>query len=269
MMTVLDDNIQATPSLGSVLRSEWIKIRSVRSTVITLGVMVILGIGISDLASLAGRAAVTRHAHHIINPVSQSLSGMLLAQIVIGVLGVLAFTGEISSNTIKTSVAAVPNRTVLLTAKLITFSVISVVVSEIVAFACFFTGQAIMSGPIATASISQPHVFGSVAGTGLYVALLSIFALSLGVIIRRSAGAISAFVGLYLVLPLLVAPLPSPYSTDISKFLPFNVARTLDTIATAGSSSTSFAPLTGFLLVTLYTAVMVGVAYYLLNKRDV
>jgi ABC-type transport system involved in multi-copper enzyme maturation permease subunit len=267
MTTVLDD-IQSSPSLSNALRSEWIKIRSVRSTVITLGVMIILGIGISDLASLAGRAAVSRHAHHIIQPVSQSLSGMLLAQIVIGVLGVLAFTGEISSNTIKTSVAATPNRTVLLTAKLITFSVISVVVSEVIAFVCFFTGQAIMSGPIATASLSQTHVLGAVAGTGLFVALLSVFALSLGVIIRRSAGAISAFVGIYLVLPLLVAPLPSPYSTDISKFLPFNIARTL-TATAAGSTSTSFSPLTGFLLVALYTAIVVGVAYSLLNKRDV
>lgn len=248
------------------VHAEWIKIRSVRSTMFTLLFMAILGVGISSLGALAVRAATNSgHLHHAINPVTHSLGGTLIAQIAIGVLGVLVFTGEISSGTLQSTFAAVPQRWKVLLAKVLVYFIIALIASEIVAFACFFAGQAIMSGVVTTANLSDPGVLRAVAGTGLYLPVIGVLALAIGVMIRRTAGAITAFVGIYLVLPLLVSALPSPYSTDIDKFLPFQVSQTmLSNVPVPGSLS----PWTGFFVVVAYTVILIIIAGSLLKARD-
>jgi len=264
MTTTTTTRTEAT--FWRTVHAEWIKIRSVRSTVFTLLFMVVLGVGISALGALAARAVTDHnHFHRVINPVTQSLGGTLIAQIAIGVLGVLVFTGEVSSGTLRSTFAAVPQRWKVLLAKVLVYFVIALVASEVVTFACFFVGQAIMSGVIPTATLSDPGVLRAVAGTGLYLPVIGVLALAIGVMIKRTAGAITAFVGIYLVLPLLVTALPSPYSTDINKFLPFQVSQVMLSNVPV---SNSLSPWTGFFAVVGYTVILVIVAGYLLNTRD-
>ena len=144
---------------------------------------------------------------HDFDATNQSLTGLALGSLTIGVLGVLMITGEYGSGTIRSSLAATPRRPLFLGAKTVVIAAISLIVGEILTFACFFTGQAILSGNAPVASLGQPEVLRALLLTGAYLALLGMFGLGLGVIIRHTAGAITAFVGVIFLLPVLLQPL--------------------------------------------------------------
>lgn len=267
-MTTTVDRSSSTlgPTFGRVLAAEWIKIKSVRSTVLTLVFMVVLGVGISALGAVAVHVAVSRHRIGPgFDPVASSLGGMLIAQIAIGVLGVLVFSAEVASGTIGATFAAIPNRWHVLIAKVLVYFVIALVAAEVVSVVSFLVGQAIMHGVVPTTSLSNATALRAVLGTGLIVAIVGVLALAIGVIVRRTAGAITAFVGVYLVLPLLVNALPSPYSTDISKFLPFQVAQVMMSSQPVANSLSAWV---GVAVVAAYAVIAVVVAGSLLSSRD-
>ncbi|KJE76957.1 ABC transporter permease subunit [Ferrimicrobium acidiphilum] len=255
-------------SFGDLLSSEWIKIRSVRSTVFTLLVTAVLTIGISSLGAFA-IAANWNHAgpgqRLAFDPTSRSLSGVLLGQLALGVLGILVFTAEVATGTISATFTAASSRSKVLVAKIVMFAIVAIIVAEIVSFASFFVGQAILSGTTPTASLGGTNVLRAVAGTGLYMALLALFALGLGVIVRHTAGAITTFVALVLVLPLLVTALPTSLSNDINKFLPFTIGRTLMSVH---SQPNTFSAWAGLAILAIYTVIIFLIANWRLTSRD-
>ncbi len=252
-------------SFGDLLSSEWVKIRSVRSTVITLLVTAVLTIGISSL----GAFAIAANKHHVnllaFDPTSRSLSGVLLGQLALGVLGILVFTAEVATGTISATFTAASSRSKVLLAKVVMFAIVAIIVAEIVSFASFFAGQAILSGATPTASLGGTNVLRAVAGTGVYMALLALFALGLGVIVRHTAGAITTFVAIVLVLPLLVTALPTSLSNDINKFLPFTIGRTLMSVH---SQPNTFSAWAGLGILAIYTVAIFLIANWRLTSRD-
>ena len=252
-----------------VLGTEWIKLRSVRSTVWTLLATVVIGIGLGAIVTSAQAARFdTRSlvAQQTFDPTRSSLSGFLFAQLAIGVLGVLIVSAEYSTGTIRATFSAVPRRPLVLVAKASLFGAIVFVVGEVVAFVAFFIGQGILTGHTPTASLSDASALRAVISAGLYLVVLGLLALGLAAIIRHTAAAISAFVGSLFVLPIIAAVLPSSFSDDVSRFLPQQIGTVMMTAHYHGSDT--FGPWTGFCLLCGYAAVSLVVAGVLLVRRD-
>jgi ABC-2 type transport system permease protein len=251
------------------LGTEWIKLRSVRSTVWTLLATAVIGIGLGAIVTSAQASRFdTRSpaAQQSFDPTRSSLSGFLFAQLAIGVLGVLIVSAEYSTGTIRATFSAIPRRPVVLAAKALLFGAITFAVSEVVAFVAFLIGQGILDGHTPTASLSDASALRAVISAGLYLVVLGLFALGLAAIIRHTAAAISAFVGSLFVLPIITAVLPSSFSNDVSRFLPQQIGTVMMTAHYHGSDT--FGPWTGFLLLCGYAAVSLVVACVLLVRRD-
>jgi ABC-type transport system involved in multi-copper enzyme maturation permease subunit len=251
-----------------VLASELTKLRTVRSTLWTIGLTIVLGIGLGAVATAATAARWDRMSvisRLTFDPTRTSLTGILLAQLAIGILGVLVVSAEYGTGTIRATFSAAPRRPLVLLAKTAVFGLVALVVGEIVSFAAFFVGQAILSGSAPHASLGGPDVARAVVGGGLYLAVLGLLALGLASVVRHTAGAISVFVGILLILPLIVAALPSSIGGPIGRYLPANIGVAMVSI-TPDSGSFSAWPALGVLCG--YAALALVLGGFLLTKRD-
>ena len=188
-----------------------------------------------------------------------------MAQLAIGVLGVLVITSEYGTGMIRATLAAVPKRPLVLAAKIIVFGAVALVVSEIVTFVAFFVGQSLLKSPVPHAALGQPGVLRAVVGSGLYLAVVGLLALGLGSLIRHTAGAISTFVGVLLILPLLLQAFPTSLQNSIAKFLPLTI---IGAMSASRSIPNSFAPWTGFMMLCIYSVVLLGAATIMFVRRD-
>jgi ABC-type transport system involved in multi-copper enzyme maturation permease subunit len=250
------------------IRSEWTKLRTVRTTWYCLLVVLAGSIAVGGLVSAAfaahwAKMSATERA--TFDPTFRSLSGLFLAQLAVGVLGVLAITAEYSSGMIRSTLAAVPGRREVLSAKVAALAPVALVVSTIACIGSFLAGQAILSGKGLGVSIAHPAVLRAVLGGGLYLTALALFGLGLGTICRRTAAGLSAFVGLVLVAPIVVRMLPSSWGNNIAKFLPSEAGQALVSVRTV---SNQLAPWTGFAVLCAWTAAALVVGGFLIARRD-
>jgi ABC-2 type transport system permease protein len=257
---------------GHLMLAEWTKIRSVRSTVWTLLLFVVLTVGFTTLftwltaSNWTGRDAATRNAAVVANPVGFILgAGIGLGQLTICVLGVLVITAEYSTGVIRSSLLAVPRRLPMLAAKAAVFAVLMVIVAEIVAFACFFIGSAILHSRVPV-TLSGPNVLRSVFGAGLYLTVLGLFALAVGLLIRHTAGAITTVIGIVLVLPILSGLLPGSWGAHINAYLPEQAGSLI--YSTHRDATALLSAWQGFGVFCLWTAVLLAAGAYLLMRRD-
>ena len=249
-----------------VITSEWIKFSTLRSTWITLLVAMAGTIGIGALASWGANS----HWSHMspadianFSPISQSLFGVNLAQLAIGVLGVLIISGEYATGMIRATLAAVPARLPVLWAKLTVFSGVTLLVSLVSAFAAFFVGQSLLG--VHGTSLGAPHALRAIIGVGLYLTVAGALAMGIGFAIRSTAGSIAAVFGLLLVLPGLGHALPASWQPHILPYLPSNAGSVLFTVH---PDAGSLGPWTGFAVMCLWAAAAVGGGALLLKRRD-
>jgi hypothetical protein len=177
----------------------------------------------------------------------------------------LVVTSEYSSGTIRSTFAAVPRRRTVLGAKSLVVVGTVLVVGTVACLGAFLAGQAILAPKGVGVSLFASGELRAVLGGGLYLAVLALLGVGLGAILRHTAGAISAFVGLVLVLPIIVRPLPQPWGHDISKFLPANAGQALLDVHGAGGG---LAPWTGFAVLCAWAAAAVGLAAWRIVRRD-
>jgi ABC-2 type transport system permease protein len=278
--------------LRQAIRSEWTKLRSVRSTWISLAVIVVAGIGLSALVSnveatrWAGLGPVDRAQF---DPVRFSQTGEFLSQFVVGVLGALIVTSEYSTGSIRTTLAAMPRRTTVLAAKAVVVGVVVFVVTEITAFISFFVSQAVLtahggkalpadssiltqlrSSVIPVVTLANGGAVRAVILCGVYLTLLTLLALGIGFILRHTAGAISLYVGLLLVIPLVIGILPSSISGSIEKYLPSNLGLAMIVVTTRKTdfAGVLLSPWAATGLLALYAAIIVVLAVWVLARRD-
>jgi ABC-2 type transport system permease protein len=263
--------VSAPVRFGRLLLSEWTKIRSVRSTVASLGLLVVLTLGFTALftsvtVSQWSKADPNQQRQIIADPVSTILgSGFQLSQLTICVLGVLVITGEYATGMIRASLLAVPRRVPMLAAKAVVFAVLVFVVGELVAFPSFFVGAAILHGK-APVALGDPGVLRAVIGNGLYLAVLGLFALATGGLVRHTAAAITGVIGFVLVLAPLAQLLPGSFGEHVHAYLPSEAGRL---IAQAHQGPNDLlTPWQGLGVFCLWTAVLLGAAAYLLQRRD-
>jgi hypothetical protein len=258
---------------SGALRSELTKLRSVRSTTWTLVATVVITIGIGILAT-ATEASRWAHAAPIdrltFDPTRLSLTGLLFGQLALGILGVLVLSAEYGTGTIRASLAAVPNRPLFLAAKTAVFAAVALLVGEVVSFAAFGIGQAILTGSAPHATLGQAGVLRAVAGGGLFIAVLGLLALGLASIIQHTAGAISAFVGVLLILPLITESLPSSIRNVIGKYEPLTIGNTMTSVHPnlQQGFTPSFSAWVGLAVLIGYAAVALGVGAWLTVRRD-
>jgi ABC-2 type transport system permease protein len=257
--------------LGGTLRSEFTKIRSVRSTWWTLLALVVVSIGIGAAIS-AGVAANWSHTsasdRATFDATQVSVAGLFfLGQLVIVVFGALVLTAEYSTGMIRTSLTAMPRRAVLFTAKAAVFAVVALVVTLVTAFLAFFVGQAILTSTHESATLSQPDVLRAVVGGALYVSLCGLFAFAAGAIFRHTAATITSIIGLLFVIPILAHLLPSNWYDDIARWLPSSTGDAISVTVGSGPDHL-FSPWGQFAVFAVYTLILLIVGGILFRKRD-
>jgi hypothetical protein len=218
------------PNLWSAIRSEWIKFRTVRSTITGVITLLVLTIGIGVLISFA----IKTHFQHDggiarigFDPTATSLGGVLLAQFAVGTLGIIAMSSEYATGSIRTTLSAIPKRLRMVSAKAVVIFTTLLVVSEVAVFVAFLSGQAIYKSIGLSTTLSAPGVLRGVVLAGVYLALLALLGLGLGLIMRTTAASIIVYATLLLIVPIIVNFLPSTWQAHVTKLLPSELGQAM------------------------------------------
>jgi len=188
-----------------ILRSEQCKLVSVSSTFWTLFAAVVSNVGLAVLLAVVLPGQISPSDLAGVDPVRVSLGGIHLSQLAFGVLGVLVITSEYGTGMIRATLAAVPQRRLMLAAKMIVFAVTALIVGILSSFAAYFASQRFLSGDTLSSSIGDPGVLRAVTSGGLFLTVLGLLGFGLGAITHSSAGAIAAVLGLLFVPPAVVS----------------------------------------------------------------
>jgi hypothetical protein len=250
---------------AGILRSEFCKLRSVRSTYWTLVAAVVFNVGGAALEAIVLPGHLSAHDKATLDAVRVSLGGIHLSQIAFGVLGVLVISSEYGTGMIRASLSAVPQRRLMLAAKAIVFALTALFVGIAASFAAFFAFQAFLSGDSLRSSIGDPGVLRAVTGGGLYLTMIGLFGLGVGAIIRVSAGAIAALFGLIFVPQILVQLLPQSWQSAIGPYVPMEAG---NQIFSLHHKSGNLGAWSGFGVFCIYAAVALAVGFVLINRRD-
>jgi len=250
-----------------IFRSEWTKLRSVRSTRWAFLTAVVFTIGIATLAC----AVVSHHWDQVspqdradFHPLDPNLAGLQLAQLALGVLGVLVITAEYSTGMIRASMTAVPRRLPVLWGKVVVYGLVTLALMLPATLIAFAIGEWIFSGRHIGVSFSDPGVARAVIGAALYVTVVGLFGLGLGAIVRNTAGGIASFAGLMFVLPPLMNVFPASWNDAASPYLPLAAGEAV--MATTPANHLS--PWVGLALFAGYAAAAIAIAAVLLVRRD-
>jgi len=251
-----------------VLASEWTKLWSLRSTRYSLAAALVLTIGLAALAC----GVVAHNWPHMslqdrrdFHPLEVNLAGVQVAQLAIGVLGVLVITGEYSTGMIRATMTAVPRRLPVLWAKAIVYGLVVLALALPATLVAFVVGQSILSRQHIDIAFSHPGVARVVLGAPLYLTVIGLFGLGIGAIIRNTAGAIATFAGVLFVLPPLMNVLPRSWNNAASPYLPLNAGQAVMSLT---RDTHQLAPWTGLGLLTVYAALTLAAAAVLLVRRD-
>jgi ABC-2 type transport system permease protein len=252
-----------------VVRSEWTKLWSLRSTRWSLlaAIVGMAGLGMIIAAFRMGHwSHLSAGERARYDPIDNGVGGYHLAQLAIGVLGVIVMSGEYATGMIRSTLMAVPHRLPVLWAKALVFAAVTFVLMLASSFVSFFGVQAIVSERNLQAHLGDPHALRAVVGTALFLTVLGVLSVGLGGLLRSTAGGIAAFVGLLFVLPGITALLPSNIGDAISPYLPLNAGFAVAT--STFENSHHLAPWTGFGVFCAYAAVAVAAAAVALVRRD-
>ncbi|SDC91421.1 ABC-2 type transport system permease protein [Sanguibacter gelidistatuariae] len=245
-----------------LLRSELIKFLTVRSTLWSLSVAVVLVIGFGAIMASASKSQ-DAFGDGVSVGAMAPIVGVYFAQLVYVVLGVIGIGSEYSTGMIRSTLSAAPTRTPALLAKTVVLGIASFVVSFVSIVVAFFLVQAILSSTDHAASLGDPHVLRMLVGAALYLSFMTMFSLSIGAIVRNTAAGISIVVGLLLILPTFLPIIPWKPLKEIVKYLP-GVG---DAVMLPPGQSTHTAWV-GFAILAAWTVVGTIVAAVLLKRRD-
>jgi ABC-2 type transport system permease protein len=253
---------------GDALRSEFTKIKSTRSTYWTLLALVVVCVGIGAL-TCAGTASHPQGVSPAnFDATQQSLAGLYVGQLVIAVLGALTITSEYSTGMIRTSLTVQPRRGVVFAAKAVVFAVITLVTGLIASFGSFFVGQAILSSHHLSATLGQPNVLRAVIGGALFLTACGMLAYGLGAVLRHTAAAISAAIGLLFVLTVLVQFLPQSWQDNVDKWMPALAGSQIWATKAVGGEAHQFPAWGGFAVLAGYAAIAIIAGLVCFRTRD-
>lgn len=261
--------------MSGILLAEWTKARSVRSTYWTAITALVASIGMSALLVLlivtGLRAASATERTSLVaqlEAVSFSTSGLLFGEIAVVVFGVLMITSEYGTGQIRSTLAAVPNRTQLIAAKALTVGLVSLAVGAIASFASFFIGQALLAGEELQTTIGAPGVFWAVSRAALMVALIGLLAMAVGALLRSSAGAITVMIAMLFVPSILGAFVPEWVRENILAYLPTTAAEAMVVPSTSLQAADGLSPTQGTLVLVGWVVALLVAAAVVTERRD-
>lgn len=268
-MTMIAAEVPQRSTFTHALACEWTKLRSLRSTWWTTLVAVVLGLGTGLLTTAAqGHVYLDAKPEGRIgfDPASASLSSVLSAELVIGVLGVLVITSEYATRMIDTSLTVVPRRSRMLAAKITVLAVFTMVVGTFVGFTSFLVGQFVLARlEVPTASLGDPAALRAVLGAGLYLAVFGLLGLAFGTIMRNTAGAISLLVAITLLVRLLSSLLPESGQRWMNAYWPTTAG---ERILTTVPNPALLSPWAGLGVLTAFVVVCHLIGFAVLRSRD-
>jgi ABC-2 type transport system permease protein len=264
-------------TFGRVVAAEWVKFRTLRSTWWTLGVTVVLMVGIAVLAAwgmtsggevgtgdgpVGGSSAVGAFA---------TTAGWNVAQLSVAVLGVLIITGEYTTGMVRSTFAAVPARLPALAAKAIVLAATVLVVSLGSIALAYVATLPFLSGTDLAVDLTDGETVRVLGGTALYLTGIALLALAFGALIRHSAGALAAVLGLLLVVETVFALIPLAFFREVSPYLPSTAGSQVmapEALAGALGGGGTLGPWEGYGVMLVWVAVIVTAAAVLLRRRD-
>ncbi|GHH27762.1 ABC transporter permease [Lentzea cavernae] len=254
---------------GHALHAEWVKLRSLQSTWYTLACLFAVGLGVAAMATgRAGDEYRSASAAELLawDPTARSLTAYLVAQLVIGVLGTLVVTSEYATGLVRTSLVVTPRRHRLLAAKVVVTTAVAVVAGQVLMFATFLLGQALLAAQdVPHAELGGPGVLSAVVGGGLYLAAIALFAIGLGTILRATAGAITTLVGVVFLVPALAGLFPAWFQ-GLLDFWPTQGAAAVFATVPNPAYPHPWLNLGGM---CLGVAAVLGAAFVVFERRDV
>ncbi len=276
--TALPSRIADSASLAvtqrRVIRSEWLKLRSVRSWMIMIGATAALLIAFGALAASVASGAVTPQGpggqgggrgFGSADPTAISLAGVTLAQLIAGILGVLFISNEYANGMIRSTFGAVPRRLPVLWAKVIVIAGTLAVVMVIASLAAFLLGQLILGDGKST-TLAADGVLRAVLGSGLYLAGIGVFGVAIGAMMRNTAGSIAVVVAALLIIPGLARLiLPASWDTNVTPYLPSNAGSAFTSVV---GSDTLLSPGAGTAVFVGWLVVLIAGAAVLIRRRD-
>lgn len=257
-------------TFGDVLASEWMKLRTVRSTLYTLLALSAGSVVLTFLICTAAAPSIARDraGGHPDSGAIVLLGVALVGQIAALVLGVLTVTAEYSTGGMRTTLTAVPRRVGVLVAKGILLGAIVLVLGVATAFACFYAGNVPLRAKGVGVSMSDPGVTRALFGSGLYLAGLAVFGLSIGFLLRHTAGAVTVGLALIFIVGGLVGLIPGAVGRWLYKLMPGNAGSQIVTFGASSRDSRALAPWTGFWVFLVEVAVLLVVGAVLFERRD-
>jgi ABC-2 type transport system permease protein len=250
--------------LRHVVRSELTKFLALRSTRWTLIAFPIVGVALGILiGALTGAhwPDMSAGSRRVWDPTNNVLAGLMPGYLVVPVLGVLMMSSEYGSGSIRSTLLAVPRRRTVLAAKSAVFAALTLVACEVVTFATFIAGQSVM-GSAPRATFGQPGVLRALLLSGAYLALMGLFGLGLGTIIRRSGPAVAVYAGLALVIPMFLQSVPG----NLWRYGPIMILA--NSVGAVKIPPGLPSPWVGFAVMALYTTLTMAVAAVVLVRRD-
>lgn len=270
MSATLTSSVPPTVRLSApgIVRSEWIKLRSVRSTVWSYAIVVLVSIALallmSSTISMENMGPIPPEVQPTI-VLQASTFGVFFGQLVVSVLGVLIISGEYSTGMIRSTLSAVPRRLPALWAKAIVLFVATFAVGLVSTFGAYAVASPILASKGIEADLLGDGVLTALLGGSLYLALISVFALGIGTILRNGAGGIAAVLGTVLILPTVLQIIPATWAQDASPYLLSNAGTVLFGLPT---SDAALDPWQAMLVVLGWTIASLVVAAVLLRRRD-
>jgi ABC-type transport system involved in multi-copper enzyme maturation permease subunit len=250
-----------------VLRAEWAKFWSLRSSWVTLaasvGILVALGLVAAAThrpTSAAYTSGVSRDA------VSMALSGVDFAQLAFGVLGVLLTAGEYATGTIRATLSAVPRRLPVLWSKTAVIAVVALGVSGVAVFASFLGGAGFLHGTGMGLGLGDPGVLRALLGAVGYLVLVGVIGVALGALLRSVAGAVALLVVGLMLLKIVVDVLPAAVQNAVGPYLPGNAGSSMYALRDAAHS---LSPGAGAAVLAAWAAVALAGAAWRLRRGDV
>jgi ABC-2 type transport system permease protein len=255
------------PITGRAIRAEWIKLRSLPSSFVlvasSFAAMVLIG-----MLGAGGILLSKRDGDPVLESsiLAMPTGGLPIGQLLLGALAVLLISSEFGTGAIRSTLTAVPTRIPALVAKAVIAAALGAVLGAAGAFVTYAAIQPILQQEDLAFGLEQDGVLGSLFSTAPYLALIAVLGLSIGTLMRNSAGAIVTLIGLLFVVPMVFSMIPGEVAATILKYLPSEAGNRMMAIEVGDDQLTQ---LQGGLVLLVWVAVPFVAALVSLRKRDV
>ena len=259
---------------GGILHGEWIKLLSLRSTwwssVLTVVLMGLFGLAqVASLSTLQEQSGATGDgAFSKLHGAEVISGGYQFGMVTVAVLGVLAITGEYSTGMIRSTLTTVPTRIPVLVAKALVLVVLTVLVSALGLIVSYLVSAPLLSPMGLVPALEDPATWQVFGGMAYFLAIIALFGLGVGTVLRHSAAGITAVLGVLLLLPMVLQYIALEWVQQLMVYLPVPAATAFLALNGRLSLAGDLTLWEGVAVVAGYAVVALGLGAVLLRRRD-